>query len=86
MESGSRRSESLLKGNDGDNEKAFTPPIGVPNHPAPSMSTAVTPIREADARAPRDLRSVVAARFMRMLRAHDRARITLLGAHSIQTR
>lgn len=86
METSSQRSETRLNGNDGDIGKRFTPPIGVlPNHPVPSLSTGVTP-SEPEARAPRDLRSVVAARFMRMLRAHDRARIASLGTHSIQTR
>ena len=51
-----------------------------------SMGVPDRAVTEGGPQASPDLRSVVARRFMRMLRAHDRARLETLAAHSTQPR
>lgn len=86
METLSLHSENVLNGRNGDDE-LFTPAkTGLTNQPAESSSTRTLPLGEPNTRAPRDLHSTVARRFMRMLRAHDRARIALLALQSTRPR
>ena len=83
MKSGSFVSENSL-----DGDQMQIAPATLPGRSDASMSTRegryVVERREGSRSG--DLRSFVAGRYMHMLRAHDRARLETLAAHSTQPR
>ena len=86
METGFR-SENPFTGRYEDNpEKSSRAIKGSSGRSNASLSLRDTPVREHNTRRRRDLRSVVAGRFMRMLRAHDRVRMELLADHQTDER
>jgi hypothetical protein len=66
-------------------ERDYTPTDSRP-HPRREKATGGSRPEEDNPRRLRDLRSIVARRFMNMLQAHDRVRTELLASHLPQER
>ena len=80
METGFRSENPFTGGYEDNPEKSSRAIKGSSGRSNASLSLRDIPVREHNTRRRRDLRSVVAGRFMRMLRAHDRVRMKMLAA------
>jgi hypothetical protein len=83
MKSGSFVPENLLGGDTSQTVPGILPGSSNANMPIGQSSRLVG---RHDGKRAGDLRSIVARRFMRMLRAHDRARMKVLATHPTQAR